>query len=228
MWKGFSGGSVEQGGVNDLEVERGRREQQGGDRRGVGSVGEGRRPEPEGWMQSQKIRSRREVEEEQHWAVNEDCLSSVSDNEGHNWSTNLPRGKIERGRGFFVRRESWGGEEGGNGESLQQRRGELCWERASKRALGWERGREMGAPEFDDWERGERRRRRWPEFLSREKAQLAAEFRRLGIGTCLAGTRGRQDCTTSILIHPPPFNIFLYCRMKADQRSAHILAELVS
>ena len=212
MWRGFRGGSEEEGGVKDLEVEIGRRAGEGGHRRGAGGVGEGGRSS-EGWVHSQKIRRRRGLEEEQQCVVNEDCLSAASDNEEHNCSTNLPRGKVERRREVFVGREGWGGEEGRNGERWQEREGELCWEKASKRALGWERRREMGAPElerkdeFSDWERGERRRR-WPTFLSREKAQLAAEFRRLGIGACLAGTRGRQDCTTSILIHSAPFTIF--------------------
>ena len=90
--------------------------------------------------------------------------------------------------------------------------GELCWERASKRALGWERSRRIRAvfntssPRrtvhnatstpwrmIHDMQHTTRRTsdRRWPAFLSREKQLLAAEFRRLGIGACLAGTRGR-------------------------------------
>ena len=181
MWKGLSDGSIEEGGVEGFEVERGRRE------RGVGSVGEGGRSS-EGGMQCERIRNRKGVEEVRHWAVNKDSMS----NEEQNWS-NQPRGKVERA---FVRK----GEEEGKNDGER----ELCWERASRRALGWERRREMGAFEIEsidnDCERGAGRSRRWPAFLSKEKAQLAAEFRRLGIGACLAGTRGRQDCTTLLFL----------------------------
>ena len=165
----------------------------------------------------EKIRRRRGLEEEQDWAANEECLyTASSDNREHAWSKQQARGKVERGRGAFVGGlEGWRGEAERNGEGWQQQRqreGELCWERASKRALGWERRREMGGPlelerQEKFWERrGRRREGRWPAFLSREKAQLAAEFRRLGIGACLAGTRGRQDldCTSNLNI------IFLY------------------
>ena len=89
--------------------------------------------------------------------------------------------------------------------------GELCWERASKRALGWERSRgntvfNTSSPRRTVHNAPSTPRRvihdtqyttrgasdkRWPAFLSREKQLLAAEFLRLGIGACLAGTRGR-------------------------------------
>lgn len=181
--RGFGGGSVEEGRVEGLERGRGR-----------------------GWQdwKMETTRSRRGLTEVQRWVVDEGCLSTT-DNEEHNWS-NQQRGKVERGRGegFVGGWEGWRGGEGRSGEegSWQQRQGELCWERASKRALGWERRRQLERREtFDDWERRERRRRRegrWPAFLSREKAQLAAEFRRLGIGACLAGTRGRQESTLNL------------------------------
>ena len=134
--------------------------------KGIELQRETREWEEEGWRGDDGGNSSKRLGEEQPWALDGDCLSSEQ--------------------------RVWGGAEGGEGEEWQERQkgGELCWERASKRALGWERRREMGAVEVAVWER---RRRRRPAFFSREKANLTAEFRRLGIGACLAGIRGRQD-----------------------------------
>ena len=159
---------------------------------GVGFVGGGMRGND--WRRMGLVRSSRRGVVEDNWTAEEGCFSDHSEVETPSGWSHQRNGELE-----MIKRDR------GRNELLTE--GELCWERASKRALGWEQSRRSAsspirtvhnAPStpwrvIHDIQYTARRTsdRRWPAFLSREKQLLAAEFRRLGIGACLAGTRGR-------------------------------------
>ena len=162
---------------------------------GVGFVGGGMRGHD--WRRGGLVRSSRRGVVEENWTAEQEYLFALPKVETPSEWLDQSEGELR-----MIKRDRGRNELAG---------GELCWERASKRALGWERSRGRAvfntssprrtvhdAPStpwrvIHDIQYTARRTsdRRWPAFLSREKQLLAAEFRRLGIGACLAGTRGR-------------------------------------
>ena len=173
------------------EFERGGREWGG-----VGLVGGGGM-RGHHWRRRGLVRSSRRGVVEDNWTADEECLFAHPEVETPSGWSHQSEGELE----MRIR-------DRGRNELAE---GEMCWEKASKRALGW--GRSRGSTVFNtsslrrtvhnapstpwrvihgmQYTTRKTSDRRWPAFLSREKQLLAAEFRRLGIGACLAGTRGR-------------------------------------
>ena len=102
------------------EFERGGREWGG-----VGLVGGGMRGHD--WRRKEMVRSSRRGLVEDNWTAEEECFSDHSEVETPSGWSRQRNGELE-----MIKRDRGRNELGG---------GELCWERDSKRALGWERSR---------------------------------------------------------------------------------------